>query len=205
MPWWHTCDPRLVGRGFITLCCGLFQLVLEPMSTHTRNVPHSSVRTSLFLGRKTRYRTEWLWARGASVGSRRATQQRNTGRWLTSYSHFAGYDKAAQAVRDPAGTRDGFDDPVPYAGKEGRLDLPRGGMPFFQASVVSRKFMALQRVPRGLWQGASPPGMVGSISKGRNTATGPVGRALREIAMHATAALWPLQICQIFTTDHALH
>ena len=44
------------------------------------------------------------------------------------------YDKAAQAVRDPAGTRDGLDDPVPYAGKEGRLDLPRGGMPFFQAT-----------------------------------------------------------------------
>ena len=63
------------------------------------------------------------------MGSRRSTQQRNTGRWLTSYSHFAGYNKAAQAVRDPAGTRDGLDDPVPYAGKEGRLDLPRGGMP----------------------------------------------------------------------------
>ena len=67
------------------------------------------------------------------------------------------------------------------------------------------RVLALQRVPRGLWQGASPPGMVGSISKGRNAATGPVGRALREFAMHATAALWPLRICPIFPADHALH
>ena len=50
-----------------------------------------------------------------------------------------------------------------------------------------------------------PAGMVGSISKGRNAATGPVGRALREFAMHATAALWPLRICPIFPADHALH
>ena len=63
----------------------------------------------------------------------------------------------------------------------------------------------LQRVPRGLWQGASPQGMVGSIAKGRNAAAGPVGRALREIAMHATAALWPLRIYPIFPADHALH
>ena len=71
--------------------------------------------------------------------------------------------------------------------------------------MVSRKFLVLQRVPRGLWQGAFPAGNIGHIAKGRNTATGPVGRALREIALHATAALWSLPICSIFPADHALH
>ena len=33
----------------------------------------------------------------------------------------------------------------------------------------------------------------GPIAKGRNAATGPVGRALREFAMRVTAALWSCQ------------
>ena len=50
-----------------------------------------------------------------------------------------------------------------------------------------------------------PAGNGGPIAKGRNAATGPVGRALREFAMRATAALWSLPICPIFPADHALH
>ena len=50
-----------------------------------------------------------------------------------------------------------------------------------------------------------PAGNGGSIAKGRNAATGPVGHALREFAMRATAALWPLAIGLILPADHALH
>ena len=46
--------------------------------------------------------------------------------------------------------------------------------------------------------GACAAGNGGPIAKGRNTATGPVGRALREIAL---AALWSLPICPIFPAD----
>ena len=50
-----------------------------------------------------------------------------------------------------------------------------------------------------------PAGNGGPIAKGRNAATGRVGRALREFAMRATAALRSLPICPIFPADHALH
>ena len=60
-------------------------------------------------------------------------------------------------------------------------------------------------VPHGVCGKARPAGNIQHIAKGRNTATGPVGHALRELAVHATAALWPLPICWILAADHALH
>ena len=49
-----------------------------------------------------------------------------------------------------------------------------------------------------VWRWRVPAGNDGPIAKGRNATTGPVGRALREFAMRATAALWSLPICPIF-------
>ena len=60
-------------------------------------------------------------------------------------------------------------------------------------------------VPHGACGKARPAGNIQHIAKGRNTATGAVGRALRELAVRATAALWPLPICVILVADHASH
>ena len=50
-----------------------------------------------------------------------------------------------------------------------------------------------------------PQGMVHPIAKGRNTATGQGGRALRERTERATAALQPLAIRPVFPAGCALH
>ena len=42
-------------------------------------------------------------------------------------------------------------------------------------NVVSRKFLVFQRVPGGLWQGASPPGMVDPLPRGATRPQAPWG------------------------------
>ena len=52
---------------------------------------------------------------------------------------------------------------------------------------------------------ARPAGNGPALAKGRNAATGPVRRALRELAVRTTAALRPFPICWILAADRALH
>ncbi len=95
---------------------------------------------------------------------------------------------------------------------------------------MSREFMSLQRVPRGLWQGASRREWWAPLPRGATRPQAAIlvrgvspshfpGRALREIAPRAGAfsrgargetprmqtALRPLRICRIFPAVHALH
>lgn len=75
-----------------------------------------------------------------------------------------------------------------------------------QSGVLGHNSLECKRVPRGSWLGASrreyPPA---HIAKGRNAATGRVGRARREGLPAPTAALRFLAIFPIFPAKRVLH